>query len=81
MTPDDRQAVLDILVDNIHDDYGEARPDRNQLPAQAADNATAPSLRTFVEIHQGITRLLHSSHVRTRYIGVATSTGGYGVSY
>ena len=81
MTPDDRQAVLDMLVDNIHDDYGEARPDRSLLPAQAVDNATTPSLRAFVEIHQGISRLLHSSHTRTRYIGVATSAGGYGVSY
>ena len=81
MTPDDRQAVLDILVDNIHDDYGEARPDRCLLPAQAVDNATAPSLRAFVEIHQGTSLLLHPTHMRTRYIGIATSTGGYGVSY
>ena len=81
MTPDDRQTVLDILLDNIHDDYGEARADRSRLPAQAVDNATAPSLRAFVEIHRGTSRLLHPSHMRTRYIGIATSTGGYGISY
>ena len=81
MTQRERQAVLDILRGNIRDDYGEARPDRRDLPRRAADNAAAESLRAFVEIHEELSRLVDPSHIRTRYIGVGTSTGGYGLSY
>ena len=76
-----RQDVLDILRENIRDDYGEARCDRLGLPQLAVDNATSESLRAFMEIHEEISRRVDSSHFRTRYIGIATSTGGYGVSY
>ena len=77
----ERQAVLDILRDNIRDYYGEARPDRQALPRQAVDNATTESLRAFLEIHEELLQLVDPSHTRTRYIGVGTSTGGYGLSY
>ncbi len=81
MTQRDRQTVLDILRDNIRDDYSEARHDRRVLPRQAVDNASPESLRAFAEIHEEISRLVDPSHIRTRYIGIGTSTGGYGVSY
>ena len=81
MTRREQQAVLNILRDNIRDDYGEARPDRRVLPRQAVDNATPESLRAFVEIHEELAQLVDPSHIRTRYIGVGTSTGGYGISY
>ena len=77
----ERHAVLDILRDNIRDDYGEARPGRQALPRQAVDNATTESLRAFLEIHEELLKLVGPSHIRTRYIGVRTSTGGYGLSY
>lgn len=80
-TQRERHAVLDILRDNIRDDYSEARPDRRALPRQAVGNATAESLRAFAEIYEVLSHLVDPSHIRTRYIGVATSTGGYGVSY
>ena len=80
-TQRERHAVLDILRDNIRDDCGEARPDRRALPRQAVDNATAESLRAFAEIHERLSHLVDPSHIRTRYIGVGTSTGGYGISY
>ena len=70
-----------MLRDNIRDDYGEARPDRRVLPRRAVDNATPESLRAFVEIHEELSQLVDPSHIRTRYIGVGTSTGGYGLSY
>ena len=81
MTQGDRQTVLDILRDNIRDDYGEARHDRRALPRQAVDNASPESLRAFGEIHVELSRLVDPSHIRTRYIGIGTSTGGYGISY
>ena len=81
MTQQERQAVLDILRESIRDDYGEARPDRRTLPRQAVDNATAESLGAFIEIHNELSQLVNTSHIRTRYIGVGTSTGGYGLSY
>ena len=81
MTKREQQVVLDILTDNIRDDYGEARPDRRILSRQAVDNATPESLRAFVEIHEELVQLVGASHIRTRYIGIGTSTGGYGLSY
>ena len=81
MNQQERQAVRDILRDNIRDDYGEARPVRQDLPQRAADTATAESLRAFAEIHWELSRLVDGRHIRTRYIGVRTSTGGYGISY
>ena len=81
MTQQERQDALDILTDNIRDDYGEARSDRRILPRRAVDNATSESLRAFVEIHEELSRLVDPSHIRTRYIGVRPSTGRYGVSY
>ena len=77
----ERPAVLGMLRDNIRDDYGEARPDRQALARQAVDNATTESLRAFLEIHEELSQLVGPSHIRTRYIGVGTSTGGYGLSY
>ena len=81
MTQQERQAALDILRDNILDDYAEAKPDRQGLPRRAVDNATSESLRAFLEIHEGLSQFVGSSHIKTRYIGVGTSTGGYGLSY
>ena len=81
MTQQVRQFVLSILRDNIRDDYAEARPDRQCLLLQAVDTATSESLQAFADIHEELSRLVGPSHIRTRYIGVGTSTGGYGVSY
>ena len=75
-----QQTVLDILRDNIRDDYSEARGDRRDLPRQAVDNATEASLRAFAEIHEKLSHLVDPSHLRTRYTH-GTATGGYGVSY
>jgi hypothetical protein len=76
----EQQVVLDILLDNIRGDYAEASGDRRALPRQAVDNASAESLRAFIEIHEGLSRLVGPSHIRTRYTH-GTATGGYGVSY
>ena len=81
MTQQERLDVLRILRDNIRDDYSEARRDRRVLPRRAVDNATSESLRAFLQIHEELSQLIDTSHIRTRYIGVGTSTGGYGVSY
>ena len=81
VTQQDRQSVLSILRDNIRDDYGEARPDRQHLPQLAVDHSTPESLGAFVEIHQALSRIVDSSHIRTRYTNVSSSTGGYGISY
>ena len=75
-----QQTVLDILGDNIRDDYSEANGDRRDLARQAVDNASEESLHAFVKIHEELSRLVGSSHIRTRYTH-GTSTGGYGVSY
>ena len=77
----ERQAALDILRANIRDDYAEARPDRRILPRRAVDNATPEALRAFLAIQEGLSQLVDPSHIRSRYIGVATSTGGYGLAY
>ena len=82
MTQPERQAVLDILRDNIRDDYSESRCERRVLPEQVVDNATPESLRAFLQIHEELTQLVDRSHIRTRYTrGAVTSTGGYGLSY
>lgn len=73
--------MLDILRDNIRDDYGESRCDRMVLPEQAVDNATPESLRAFLQIHEELTQLVDRSHIRTRYTGPVTPTGDYGLSY
>lgn len=75
-----QQTVLNILHDNIRDDYAEARDDRRDLARQAVVNASEESMRAFVEIHEELSRLVGPSHIRTRYTH-ATSTGGYGVAY
>lgn len=80
MTQRVQQVALDILLDNIRDDYGEARVDRGTLPRQAVNNASVESLRAFAEIHEELSRLVGPSHIRTRYTH-GTATGGYGVSY
>ena len=76
----EQQAVLDILLDNIRDDYAEGKGDRGALPRQAVDNASVESLRAFAEIHEALSRLVGPNHIRTRYTH-RTATGGYGVSY
>ena len=81
MTQQERANVLNILRDNIHPDYGESQPHRQDLPQQAVDNATAESLRAFLDIHEALSQFVECDHIRTRYIGVGTSTGGYGLSY
>ena len=40
MTQQEGQAVLNILRDNIRDDYSEARPDRRVLPRRAGRTAS-----------------------------------------
>lgn len=80
MTQRERQIVLDILLDNIRDDYSEASVDRRDLPRQAVDNASEESLRAFASIHTELSHLVGPSHFRTRYTH-GTATGGYGVSY
>lgn len=80
MTQREQQTVLDILRDNIRNDYSEARGNRTDLPRQAVDNATEESLRAFAEIHEELSHLVDPIHIRTRYTD-RTSTGGYGVSY
>ena len=80
MTQQERQFVLSILRDNIRDDYAESRPDRLILPRQAVDTATSESLQAFADIHQELSRLVDPSHIRTRYTGVRTATGGFGFS-
>ena len=77
----DRQTVLDILRDNIREDYREGRPDMRELPQLAVDTATPESLRAFIEIHQELSQLVDRRRIRTRYTWVAASTGGYGISY
>lgn len=81
MTQQPRQIVLDILTGSIRDDYREAAPDLRNLPLQAIDCATPESLQAFVEIHEALCQLVSPNHIRTRYIGVRTSTGGYGLAY
>ena len=81
MTQQEGQFVLNILRDNIRDDYAETRPDRLVLPRRAVDNATSESLQAFSDIHEEHSRLVGPSHIRTRYIGLGTSTEGYGFSY
>ena len=81
LTQQERKDVLDLLRDNIRDDYREAGPDVRDLPQQAVDTATPESLRAFLEIHEELSRLVDRRHIRTRYTSVATSTGGYGISY
>lgn len=80
MTQREQQVALEIILDNIRDDYAEARGDRRALPRQAVENASAESLGAFVEIHEELSRLVGPSHIRTRYTH-GTATGGYGVSY
>ena len=81
MTSQVHQNVLNILRDNIRDDYAEARPDRRTLPQQAVNTATPESLQAFVDIHEEISRLIGRNHIRTRYTGVSTATRGIGISY
>lgn len=81
MTLQERQRVVDVLRNNVRHDYGEARPDRCCLPQLAVSNATGRSLQAFVEIHEELVSLVRPDHCRTRYIGLGTSTGGYGFSY
>ena len=76
-----RRTVLELLATNLHEDYAESRPDRQHLPRLATDFASAASLRALVEIHQHLTGIVDPRSYRTRYIGVQTSTGGYGISY
>ena len=76
----EQQAVLDILLHNIRDDYAEGKGDKGALPRQAVNNASVESLRAFAEIHEELSRLVGPSHIRTRYTH-GTATGGYGVSY
>ena len=81
MTQREQQTVLELLTENIRDDYGEARPDRLDLPQRAVDNAIPASLRASVEIHEELSQLVDPSHIRTRYVGVRTSSWAYGLSY
>ena len=70
-----------LLRRHIHPDYGEASDSRKELPQQAVDNATSESLLAFMTIHEEIVNLVAPNTYRTRYVGVATSTGGFGISY
>ena len=77
----DREVVLDILRDNVREDYREANPDMRELPQLAVDTATPESLRAFIEIHWELSQHVERRRIRTRYTWVATSTGGFGISY
>ena len=81
MTQQDRETVLNLLTNKIHPSYGESQTHRWGLPREAVDNATADSLRAFLDIHEALSQLVECDHIRTRYIGAGTSTGGYGLSY
>ena len=81
MTQQDRETVLNLLRNKIHPDYGEAQTHRQGLPQEAVDNSTAESLRAVLDIHEAFSQLVECDHIRTRYIGAGTSTGGYGLSY
>ena len=81
MIQQDRETVLNLLRNKIHPDYGESQPRRQGLPQQAVDNATPESLRAFLDIHEALSQFVECDHIRTRYIGVRASTGGYGLSY
>ena len=81
MTQQQGQIVLDLLRDNIRDDYAEAGPGGQHWPQEAVDNATPQSLHAFSEIHEALSRLVRPAHIRTRHIGVRASTGGYGLAY
>ena len=76
----DRETILDILNTNIHPGRSEAREYKRHLPEQAVSNATAESLRAFIEVHTVLADLIHPDNYRTRHAD-KTSTGGYGVSY
>ena len=81
MTQQIRQEVLQILRGNICDGFVEAQPARQGLPQQAIETATSESLQAFLDIHEGLSRIVDSSRMRTRYTGVRSSTGGYGIAY
>ena len=73
--------MLEVLLGNIRSDYGESRPDRRGLPQLAAGNASSESLRAFLDIHEEISGLVDSRNFRTRYEGVASANGAYGILY
>ena len=73
--------MLEVLLGNIRSDYGESRPDRRGLPQLAAGNSSSESLRAFLDIHEEISGLVDSRNFRTRYEGVASANGAYGILY
>lgn len=81
LTQQNREAVLILLRNNIHPDYGEAQAHRQGLPREAVDISTAESLRAFLEIHEALSQLVECDHIRTRYTGVQTAARGYGLAY
>ena len=76
-----RQAVLDILRDNLRPGSSEAKdPKKRRLPECAVSDATPDSLRAFLKVHEAISDIIGADHYRTRH-AIGHSKDRIGLTY